>query len=193
MMPAFPTYHTFKPMKTFVTVLLALMMLGGCDRDGRTDHSRADTKGGKQYLLDLGSLIARADQITVTEHSSEMDFFDTKTGEPLPSKELTYKRIVLTKSQQEQFKSAIASLNPKTQDEFTACIPVPHHRIDFFAHGKLLDTMEVCFECSHVSWTGSKATPPWSLYGGLANFILAIGLQPKQDWERLATAGRKAG
>ncbi|CAN7486235.1 hypothetical protein LJR066_003134 [Acidovorax sp. LjRoot66] len=48
-------------MKPLIAVLLSLaaLLVGGC----------ADTKEGKRYPYDLGSLIQRADRIEVIEHS----------------------------------------------------------------------------------------------------------------------------
>lgn len=165
-------------MKTRIVFLLflAALLLGGC----------ADTREGKRYIQDLGNLIQRADRIELVEHSSEFDFASAKTGELRPAKERIYKRIVLTQPQQAGFQSVIGSLDPETQDIFPACIPVSHHRIEFFAGGKLIDSMEVCFECGQVEWRGSSATPPSSLYGGLQAFIVSVGMQPKRDWNSLA-------
>jgi hypothetical protein len=157
-------------------------MLVGCERLAEP---------GKRYIDDLGNLIGRANRIEIVEHSSPMDFIDSKTGELLSSKELTYRRLTLTNSQKEGFKSSVEALDPKTQDAFPACIPVAHHRIEFFVDNKLIDTMEVCFECGQVEWGGSKAAPPWSLYSGLESFILSVGMQPKRDWIALAAVGKK--
>lgn len=170
-------------MKPLIAVLLSLaaLLIVGC----------ADTREGKRYLHDLGSLIQRADRIEVIEHSSEFDFTDAKTGGLRPAKERIYKRIVLTQPQRAGFQSAIGSLDPETQSAFPACIPVSHHRIEFFASGKLIDSMEVCFECGQVEWRGSSATPPSSLYGGLQAFVASVGMQPQRDWKGLANgAGR---
>ncbi len=165
-------------MKTVIASLLSLavVLLGGC----------ADTKEGKRYIQDLGSLIQLADRIELIEHSSEFDFANAKTGELRQAKERIYKRIVLTQPQKAGFQSAMAALDPETQAIFPACMPVSHHRIEFFASGKLIDSMEVCFECGQVEWRGTSATPPSSLSGGLQALVVSVGMQPKRDWTALA-------
>ena len=165
-------------MKTRIVFLLflAALLMSGC----------ADTREGKRYLQDLGNLIQQAERIEVVEHSSAFDFANAKTGELRPAKERIYKRIVLTQPQKAGFQSAMGSLDPDTQSAFPACIPVSHHRIEFFASGKLIDSMEVCFECGQVEWRGSSATPPSSLYGGLESFVVSVGMQPQRDWKALA-------
>lgn len=169
-----------RPVKTLFALLLSAVMLGGC---GRPD--------GEQYIHDLGEAIGRADRIEVVEHSSPMDFLDSNAGERPPAKELIYRRVVLTKAQKDGFKSSIEALDPTTQDVFSACLPVEHHRIEFFDKGKLIDSMEICFQCDQVKWSGSSATPPGSLYQGLETLIVSVGMQPKRDWQSLAANGVK--
>lgn len=171
--------ESLKSLAVVLCLSFAAALLGAC----------ADTKGGKRYLQDLDALIAQADRIEVVEHSSPFDLAPAATGELRRAKERVYKRVVLTLSQKAGFESAIGSLDPETQSAFPACIPVSHHRIEFFASGKLIDSMEVCFECGQVEWRGSSATPPSSLYGGLEAFVVSVGMQPKRDWRGLA-AGR---
>lgn len=171
-------WYCIEPMNRLIVFLLAfvVVLLGGC----------ADTKEGKRYLEDLGNLIQQAERIEVVEHSSAFDFANAKTGELRPAKERIYKRIVLTQPQKAGFQSAMGSLDPETQSAFLACIPVSHHRIEFFASGKLIDSMEVCFECGQVEWRGSSATPPSSLYGGLESLVVSVGMHPQRDWKALA-------
>lgn len=171
-----------EPVRALAVVLClscAAALLGAC----------ADTKGGKRYLQDLDALIAQADRIEVVEHSSPFDLAPAANGELRQAKERVYRRIVLTPPQKARFQSTIGSLDSRTQDAFAACIPVSHHRIEFFAGGTLIDSMEVCFECGQVEWRGSSATPPSSLYGGLEAFVVSVGMQPKRDWRGLAAGG----
>jgi hypothetical protein len=179
-------------MKRLVaSLLLTLSILSGCDRVGSYGASRSTSAEGGQYKLDLRKQIQEADEIAVSEHSFQIDFFDPKTLQIRQSGEIVYKRVVLTTAQREFFRSTIDSLDPRTQDMFPACLFQPHHRIDFFAGGKLASSMEICFECGQVEWNRSKSAPPWSLYAGLETFIESIGMQPKQDW-MLKAAGTKS-
>ncbi len=59
------------------------------------------------------------------------------------------------------------------------------------ANGKLIDSIELCFECVDVEWNGSTATPPWSLYDGLEAFVNSLGLQARRDWLALAAKSRQ--
>jgi hypothetical protein len=173
-----PVSLNITPMKTLLGLLIAVTALLGCVRQDQS---------GSQYLKDLGNLIARADRIEVVEHSSPMDFFDSNKGELIASKEISYRRVKLNAQQKNGFKSAIEALPPKTQDAFPACIIEAHHRIEFYVAEEMIDSMEVCFACGQVEWSGTKATPPWSLYAGLEALILSVGMQPKRDWASLAS------
>ncbi|WP_374356392.1 hypothetical protein [Chitinimonas sp.] len=164
-------------MNKLFGALLAAAMLCGCVQ---SDSS------GKQYLADLGNLIGKADRIVLVEHSSSYDLFQIQKGEQIPLEEIAYRRIQLTAQQKDRFQSMIMALPPETQNAFPACIIEAHHRIEFYQAGKKIDSMEVCFVCGQVEWGGTKATPPWALYGGLEGFVASVGLQPKREWASLA-------
>ena len=130
-------------------------------------------------------MIERADKIVVSEHSDHWDLA-TKSGDKPIYPDLFYRGVALSEQQKGHFAGIVAKLDPKTQDMFAACIFEAHHTIRFFEQETLLSTMDVCFQCGEVEWNGSAATPPWSLYGGLARFIKDIGLEPERDWRALA-------
>jgi len=160
-------------------IALSLMVLAGCG---------SERGGGRDYITDLTDTIRHADRIVVTEHSSPLDFMTPESTEFPQKDEIVYGTRELTSSQKAHFLRVIEKLDPTTKDAFAACVPVVHHSIHFFAHEKLLSTMDVCFECGDVAWQGSKATPPWSLQSGLAVVVKDIGFQPERDWAALARA-----
>lgn len=166
-------------IKLVVVALLALSMTAGCLREQRRDVS----SDGKRYQDALCDLIRASDEIVVLEHSCYFDFIH-KTS--IPEKDIVYRRIVLTKPQRESFLSTMESLDSTTQSIFSLCVPEWHHRIEFFTAGQPTSSMEICFKCSQVSWTGSTATPPGELYQGLATVVKSIGMETNRDWEQLA-------
>ncbi len=176
-------------MRLLTPWLLALLVLGGCDRP-QTGVEPTPDVGGARYKADLRAQIVDADRIVVSEHSFWMDFAGRKTAESHEAHEVVYKRIELTRSQREGFLSAVDSLPPQGSEILTRCAFQPHHRIDFYVRGRLASSMEICFVCVKVKWTGSESTPPQALYAGLAAFIEAIGMRPHQNW-RLLAAGHE--
>jgi hypothetical protein len=168
-------------MKTVIAIAFSVFALTGCERSG-----------GRVYIRELGDAIRSADKIVVAEHSHDLDVFDEETGRSLVSRQLVYGVKELSKGHREKFLSTIERLDPKTQDEFPACIFEPHHSVSFYSRGEILSTMEICFVCGQLSWDATKATPPWSIYPGLASFIKAIGFEPERDWSTVARDHMKA-
>jgi hypothetical protein len=153
----------------------------------------SESREGLQYRDALVKMIRRSDRIVVTEHSDIHDAFDPERNgdrDPRP-KEIVYREITLSSEQRSEFASSIERLDPKTQDAFAACIFSPHHTIDFYSNGRRISVMKICFECSQVEWDGSRVSPPWALYAGLARFIATIGLSPERDWDALAERYRR--
>jgi hypothetical protein len=136
--------------------------------------------GGK-YLSDLLTAIYSADEITVTEHSSMVDYLRPERN-PDDYKEKSYTVVIVSPSEKRELIEIVGALKTKTQEAFPACIFDPHHRIALYSKGKLASTMELCFECGQIEWDGTRQTPPWSIYGGMKTFIAGIGLHPKAEW-----------
>jgi hypothetical protein len=162
------------------TALATLAVIAaGCTRE---------PQAGGRYLATLSDAIRGADRIVITEHSYPLDAYDADKGKSLLPESIIYKTVELSPMQKAAFLSAIAPLDPRTQDAFPACIFEPHHTIHFHADGNLRSTLQVCFQCGQVEWDGSAETPPWSLYAGLGSAIRAVGLEPERDWRALALA-----
>ena len=141
---------------------------------------------GLAYRDALAGMIRRADRIVVTEHSYLYDAYDADAGKSLIPSEVVYGSHQLSPAQKDFFQSTIDGLDPTTQDAFAACVFEPHHRIEFYAGGERISTMANCFKCSQVKWDATSATPPWSLYPGLAALVEEAGFSPKRDWAALA-------
>jgi hypothetical protein len=156
-------------------IFLAAFLIAGCEQGG-----------GREYREALSAMVRNSDRIIVTEHSSSNDALDPKSLESLIPEDIVYGTRELSPAQKKMFLDTIERLDPKTQDEFLGCATEVHHTVSFFAHGKLMSTMGICFQCGEVLWDGTKATPPWSLYAALASVVTQIGLEPKRDWAELA-------
>lgn len=150
-------------------------------------------RDGEQYRRDLLELIDRSDEIVVTEHSAPLDFYDPDSSDRAAPKELVYARVTLTAEQRRGFRSGLGEMPASNapQDAVPACAFVARHRIEFFVAGKLIDTMEVCFQCAEVRWESVRAAPPWALAAVLRQLVQDLGLHPERDWGELARASRK--
>jgi hypothetical protein len=151
-----------------------------------------ESGGGREYIRDLSSTIRRSDRIVVTEHSSWLDAFDAESGKTRIPKEIVYRTRELSPAQQIMFVNTIESLDPATQTWVVGCVPEVHHTVHFFARGKSIGEMEICFACGQVMWNGTRATPPEAIYSGLASVVRAIGFEPKRDWAGLARLALKS-
>ena len=177
-------------MKKIIAILLFIFFVGGCKPHVQpiqtSEAIQIDGRQGREYRDDLSGMIRRSDRIVVTEHSYQYDAYDMDAGKSLIPDEIVYGARELNQQQKEFFLSTVDRLDPKTQDAFPACIFEPHHTVQFYLDGKLSSTMEICFQCGQVEWDATKASPPWSLYSGLATFIDGIGFKAERDWHTLA-------
>jgi len=173
-----------------IAIAVMLPILGGCsprtNEPPKDDGLVHDHGGGTEYKEALLGLLSRTDRIVATEHSSEFDLYDPETGESGVPKTIIYGTHELTAAEIEYFTATIKSLDPTTQDAFAACVPEVHHTFRFYSGQRLIDTMDICFECGEVLWSGTGATPPWSLYSGLAKVVKHIGFTPDRDWPAVA-------
>ena len=175
--------------KTLIFLVVLIVTLAGTfavvqsrnAAGNRADIADNPYEPGGRYLSDLLAAIRNADEITVTEHSSRVDFLRPERN-PDDYKEKVYQVVKVSPNDKLQLIEIVSMLETKTQNAFPACIFDPHHRIAFYSKGKLTSTMEVCFECGQIEWNGTGQTPPWSIYAGMKTFITEIGLHPKAEW-----------
>jgi hypothetical protein len=176
-------------MRIAILVLALLpLALGAADKTRVTEPVIELFKPGDGALFrnSLVDLIRQSERIVVTEHSDPADSFDAQTMKSRIEVPIVYGTRQLTERQRAFFLETIETLNPKTQNSFSACVPVVHHTIDFYSKDVLRDTVRVCFQCNQVMWSGSRATPPGALYSALAKVVEEVGLSPRRDWRALA-------
>jgi hypothetical protein len=153
-----------------------------------TDDQVSTINDGKLFKADLLDAINRADKIIITEHSNENDYYDPDAKMQYQGPFAQYGKVELSVKQKADFSAIISGLSNDTQDTFSACIFDPHHSIQFHSSGKLSSTMEICFMCDQVEWKGSPNIPPGSIYSGLSQFVVNVGLSPERDWRKLVKA-----
>lgn len=175
-------------MRTGIGSALALILLLPLSAagDGVDPLGGAERGGGLEYRQALAQLIRDADRIVATEHSNELDLYDFKASKSAIPGQIIYATRELSADQRKFFLRTIESLDPTTQDEFAGCVPVVHHTLNFYRRSELVDTVDICFECGQVEWSGTDATPPAALYSGLARVVKHIGLSPSRNWKQLA-------
>lgn len=177
-------------MRIAIVIAILLPVLAGCSPSNAETPGSEDWAGdqaeGLEYKRALLALLLRSNRIVASEHSSEFDLFDAQTGESMIPETIIYGIHEFSEADVKYFIATVQSLDPTTQDAFSACVPVVHHTIRFYSGERLIDTMEICFECSQVLWSGTRATPPWSLYSGLAKVVSHVGFTPDRDWPKVA-------
>lgn len=160
-------------------LLLVCSLLFACSSE------KNDAGEGAAYKADLLTAIRQSSKIVVTEHSSEMDFIEA--GQAATQKERVYRSVTLTSRDRENFINAIEQVSDATSQLVSACIFDPHHTVYFLVQGKLSSKLDVCFECSQQQWNATKHTPPADIYGGLAQFIKSVKLNPEREWVSLVS------
>ena len=143
---------------------------------------------GKKYIAALVEELRLADRIVITEHSNQYDLPDPAKMVSLMPKDVVYATITLRDEQKRAFVRLLEGLDPATQNAFAACIFEPHHTISFYRGNAVKSELAVCFACSDIRWPGAEASPPWSMYGGLKQFIGSLGMHLSQDWAAAARA-----
>ena len=71
---------------------------------------------GERYLAALGDAIRGAVRIVVSEHSFELDAYDTSEGRSLLPEPLAYRTVELSAAQRQAFLAAMTGLDTRTQD-----------------------------------------------------------------------------
>lgn len=158
----------------------------------KNEDSSVSRTEGAAYIQQLVQQIESSDRIVVHEHSDFFEFMNAEHDvERSHYREIIYQTIELGEARKRKFINTIRNLDDVTQNAFPACIFVPHHRIEFYAHGKLQSSLEVCFQCGDVDWSAAHHTQPWSIYSGLSEFITGLGMHPKQNWQAKWVTTRK--
>ena len=144
-----------------------------------------DKDNPKQYNKDLADVIEKADKIVIKEHSSKFDFFGVGLGvESAPT--YTYARKELSPGEKILFLEGVRNLRGKKKTDFTLCIFVPHHTIDFYEGGQLKSSMKICYKCNDIEWNGTKYETSGDVFKALTPAISRAGMQTHRDWDALA-------
>jgi hypothetical protein len=133
----------------------------------------------RQRLL---SEMDQAEQIKVIEHSCR---WDSPYPESKTFHETVFSAIVLTASQIAHLRSALPLTADNSGHLATACIFVPHHRIEFVRQTGTVFTLEICFACGEISLDNEhqRIFPErWEVR--LSRFVSSIGLNPKRQIEK---------
>ncbi|MEK1942539.1 MAG: hypothetical protein AAAB16_19390 [Pseudomonas sp.] len=139
---------------------------------------------GKFFIEQLATEITQAERIVVTEHSNRFDTADPNADHT----PIIYRAHTLDTAEKTYFLNTVNALDPETKNGFAGCIFVPHHTIQFYSQTRLTSTLEVCFECGDIDWSGLHPTQPWALVGGVGKLINKIGFATERDWKSLATS-----
>jgi hypothetical protein len=129
----------------------------------------------RQKLL---SEIDQAKQIKVIEHSCR---WDSPYPESKTFHETVFSAIVLTPSQIAHLRSALLPTVDNSGHLATACIFVPHHRIEFVRENGTVFTLEICFTCGEISLDNERQRifpDRWEV--SLNRFVSSIGFNPKR-------------
>lgn len=141
---------------------------------------------GKAFLTELLETLQRADQVVLVEHSHEYDFPRPGPND-LPYRERSYKRVILSNAQLSNLKDRLERMSPHISPYVSACVFIPHHRLEFFRKGKQASRLEVCLSCGQMDWDGALPNAePGEFYGAFSSFLKDVGLEPDRNWERLA-------
>jgi len=141
---------------------------------------------GRQFLAEVLQTLQRADQVVVVEHSHELDLPQPGPNDP-PYREHSYKRVTLSNAQLSNLKDRLERMSPHVPSYVSACVFIPHHRLEFLRKGKQIRRMEVCLSCGQMDWDGAFPNEePSEFYGSFSDFLKDAGLEPDRNWERLA-------
>lgn len=164
------------------------------------DQSTVERPEPMPFTRELLAAMARAERIIISEHSFESDFGSNAAARN--TGRVTYASVELNAQQKTNLRAMIASADellqaaarvpePSGGYAVTACIFDPHHTIFFIRNGKPDGELSICFECSKLAWN-DDAGAPQALMGALPAYLEQIGLQPKRDWDAMASQAAAA-
>lgn len=165
---------------------MLILALPSCNRPD--DHSG----DGAIYKEKLVAAIRSSDSIRLAEHSHWSDFSHLDDEDPANQAPVyLYRSQTLPDASRATFLKKAEDLPPDTINYFAACIFAPHHTIEFQKEGKVTSTMEICFQCGQVEWTGAPDERlPEHLIRMLEEFVSESGYEPDRDWRTVADQRR---
>ena len=147
----------------------------------------AEAKKFKNNLLET---LDESIRVEIVEHSWHYDFggSDNQSIE-LPYFE--YKRIRLSKDQENEFRKIFNELSRKPRTDFLPCAFAPHHTIEIYNREEEKKVVKVCFECGDTSWGETKTITPARFQSVFFKFIKPLGFKAERDWGTLARERRE--
>lgn len=144
---------------------------------------------GTAYAQYLVSMIVRAERIVISEHS---DAYDGVTGKGPAKPIVDYTEHTLTKNQSDLLLGAVLEMDPSAHGAPPVGQFKSRHTMRFYVDGKLLSTMELCFDCGQIRWQGGLDAPyPDAMVATLKKAIRNFGLTTDRDWDKYALAHEK--
>lgn len=180
--------HPFLKHAAFAIPLFFLQpqVMGEADKTPLSKQfGKADQ--GEAYRRNLAKWIGTADHIILAEVSDPQDFPATVKLPPAGRPKYEYARVRLTDAQKKDLLKAVEAMDGTTVDDLPRCY-FPHHRMDLVdGAGKVVSSMEICFECDRVKWDrdGGLSTP-MGLMAVLGAAVESAGLAKEKDWKKLA-------
>jgi hypothetical protein len=178
-----------------VTSLFLLVAICACSSTVATrNEARAisdEISGEHLYKMAFIDAIRRSNRIVVVQHSFKFDLYDVEAHKSLIPEEVVYQSRELDTKQKDDLLATMKAMPEKVQEWETMCIFEPHHRIEFYLDSGEVSSMEICFRCQQVQWSGSAMRPPLAFLGTIASFFERVGLatrRSRDDWSAMAKA-----
>ena len=140
---------------------------------------------GQPFITEVTAALEHADRVVLIEHSFETDFPTPGPNDP-PIRERSYKRLELSEAQVSGLQNRLAVMSPHVASYVSACVYIPHHRLEFFRGKKRIQRMEICLTCGQLEWDGVHTTEPGGFYRAFSDFLKETGFEPDRNWELLA-------
>ena len=146
-----------------------------------------DAGKSKQFKKKLIESFETAERIDLVEHSCALDYFSVPGIDLDNAPTAEYKRVTLTREQQEQFSKAFRAMSDAPKDMFSGCIFEPHHSIEFHFPDGSKSVIEICFKCGDTIWQGTSGLlEPKKFQSTFAALMTPLGFQRERDWKALA-------
>lgn len=166
-------------MRYFLLLPVALFAFTNCKP---TDERANDARIFKNLLTQS---IREADEIKIVEHSNPLDHPDIDV-------QLEYRSSTLDELQTGDLAHLVEDTPPEGLTAFSACF-IPHHSVQFFKSGQLINELEVCLECGGVRLTNSPVSPPQKMFNSISNFLGELGYHRATGEEWNSRASRRLG
>ena len=117
-----------------------------------------------------------ASTIKVIEHSDSHDLpFDPEEK----YEEKIFRSLTLSADQISQLRRALSASLDYSLTVATACIFVPHHRVEITRKDDGVTVLEICFQCGEIRLDGGESRiMPKGWKSSLQSFVISLGMSP---------------